>query len=201
MEANRQESTRALDVARRHLQSDPPNLPSAIKFCKKSLSLYESKEGFELLERLEKLQREDGGNANTGPSASTSGTNVNGSVDGMRKRKESTPSLSSSGPSTSEKKESRTFTKAQVELVNRIRKCKVTEYYEILQLEKGCGEDEIKKSYKKVGQNYGDEIGCDGFPLALVCSFEYLLDRLVTSATSFQKVHRAYLNISPKWVS
>jgi DnaJ homolog subfamily B member 12 len=44
----------------------------------------------------------------------------------------------------------REYTAAQAALVKRVKSCRVTAYYEILQLEKKCSEGDIKKAYKKV---------------------------------------------------
>lgn len=43
-----------------------------------------------------------------------------------------------------------TYTDDQVKLVRKVRTCKITEYYEILGLEKSCEEADVKKAYRKV---------------------------------------------------
>jgi DnaJ family protein B protein 12 len=46
--------------------------------------------------------------------------------------------------------EKREFTAEQLKVVKRVKACKVTEYYEILSVNKDCEEAEIKKAYRKV---------------------------------------------------
>jgi DnaJ family protein B protein 12 len=46
----------------------------------------------------------------------------------------------------------REYTPAQAALVKRVKSCRTTAYYEILQLEKTCSEGDIKKAYKKVSR-------------------------------------------------
>lgn len=49
--------------------------------------------------------------------------------------------------------EKRDFTPVQAALVKRVKSCKVTDYYAILDLKKGCEDVEIKKAYRKVNLN------------------------------------------------
>lgn len=44
----------------------------------------------------------------------------------------------------------REYTTEMAAVVKRVRKCKVTEYYEILGLTKSCEENDVKRAYKKV---------------------------------------------------
>jgi DnaJ family protein B protein 12 len=46
--------------------------------------------------------------------------------------------------------EKREFTAEQLKVVKRVKACKVTEYYEILSVNKDCEEAEIKKAYRKL---------------------------------------------------
>ena len=48
------------------------------------------------------------------------------------------------------KEKAREYTPEQAAVVKRIRKCKVTEYYEILGLKKDSDENDVKKAYRKV---------------------------------------------------
>ena len=57
---------------------------------------------------------------------------------------------SAAGTSSGMGGEKREYTAENVAVVKRVRACKVTEYYEILAVEKGCEEAEIKKAYRKV---------------------------------------------------
>lgn len=72
----------------------------------------------------------------------------------------STSSSSTAGPSTTKsipkakpvpvKEEQREFTPVQAALVKRVRSCKISNYYEILGVEKGCDDSAVKKAYRKV---------------------------------------------------
>jgi DnaJ family protein B protein 12 len=46
--------------------------------------------------------------------------------------------------------EKREYTPEQHAVVKRVRACKVTAYYEILEVKKECNEGDIKKAYRKV---------------------------------------------------
>ncbi|KAH7105761.1 DnaJ-domain-containing protein [Auriculariales sp. MPI-PUGE-AT-0066] len=158
MESNKEEAIRCLDIARKHWDSG--NLPSAHKFCTKSIALYDSKDAQQLLDRIVKARADASGSSE--PSASTSsasGADAHPSAAGVKHR--GAPTASSSASSKSETQ--REFTPAQAALVRRVRTCKVTEYYEILSLTKDCDEGDVKKAYKKLAlQLHPDKNGAPG---------------------------------------
>ncbi|KAA8909822.1 hypothetical protein TRICI_004355 [Trichomonascus ciferrii] len=59
-------------------------------------------------------------------------------------------STSASNRSHNQGRQDRGYTPAQVKAVERVRKCKVTDYYAILDIEKPSSEAEIRKSYRKL---------------------------------------------------
>lgn len=170
--ANREEALKALSIARRHLSASPPNVPTAKRLALKSVALCETREALELLEQIEKLEQlgeeansqtpgssTPNGSANHDPSTHTSGAEPFAGSGGMKhrttKRENTEDSSSSTAPSAKDKgkgrdDEKRDYTPDQLAVVQRIRKCKVTEYYEILSLKKDCEDADIKKAYRKV---------------------------------------------------
>jgi DnaJ family protein B protein 12 len=107
---------------------------------------------------LEEKPTEPNGN----PQAHASGAEAFAGTEGVKHRHHKTSSSTTpgtttpNGPSSAKSKgkgrddEKREYTAEQLTIVKRIRKCKVTEYYEILSLKKDCDESDIKKAYRKV---------------------------------------------------
>lgn len=156
MESNRDEALKCLSIAQRH--RDSGNLSSARKFCLKSIALLSTPEGEKLLESIKSLESEE--NASTtagssgGPSSSAaSGAESHQSASGVKHRhpKHASSSSTPNGTASGSGGEKRDYTPEQAAIVRRIRACKVTEYYEILTLEKTCEEADVKKAYRKVG--------------------------------------------------
>jgi DnaJ homolog subfamily B member 12 len=70
----------------------------------------------------------------------------------------------------------RTFTPQQKAEVLRIRKCKVTSFYEILAVEKSASDAEIKKAYRKISLlTHPDKNGYDGADEAFKSMQQYQL--------------------------
>jgi DnaJ family protein B protein 12 len=161
MEANKDEALHALGLAKKHLAATPPNITSAKKLALKSVALCETSEAFNLLERIRVLE-EKPKEANGRPEAHASGAEAFAGSEGVKYRHHTTSSSSApgtttpNGPSSAKAKgkgrddEKREYTAEQLTIVKRIRKCKITEYYEILSLKKDCDESDIKKAYRKV---------------------------------------------------
>ena len=168
MESNKDEALKCLSIAQKHLNAR--NLPSARRFCQKSLNLFSTPEGTKLLDIIESeidssassssasSDSTSAGASSTGPSAGstfTSSTETHPSASGARHRPgHGTPASTSdtkpsSSKSTNEPKK-RDYTPEQAAVVKRIRSCKVTEYYEIMSLKRDCEEVEVKKAYRKV---------------------------------------------------
>ena len=172
MESNKDEALKCLSIAQKHLNAR--NLPSARRFCQKSLNLFSTPEGAKLLDIIESeidssassssasSDSTSAGASSTGPSAGstfTSSTETHPSASGARHRPGHGTSAStsdtkpSSSKSTNEPKK-RDYTPEQAAVVKRIRSCKVTEYYEIMSLKRDCEEVEVKKAYRKVCVSY-----------------------------------------------
>jgi DnaJ family protein B protein 12 len=154
---NSEAAEQALDIAKRHYNSD--NLASAIRFTRKSIALAPSAEATAFLVRLEKAEK----------AAQSSGTSsaTKTSSDSSSSRPTPRASTSRAAPPPEEKRE---YTPAQAALVKRVKACKVTEYYEILALEKGCSDAEVKKAYRKVSNCAGWQSGGGADSAFLLCS-------------------------------
>jgi len=153
MEGNKDEAVRCLTISQKHYNAG--NFPSARKFCQKSISLYETPEALKLLKIIEKAT--DSSSSSTASSDSTSGsaksqTEEHPSAAGMKHRNQ--PQANGNGTAGGMGGEKRDFTPEQAKVVKRVRACKVTEYYEILAVQKDCDDGEIKKAYRKVSFAY-----------------------------------------------
>jgi len=62
----------------------------------------------------------------------------------------SAPSTAQSASRSTSTKEKREYTAENLAVVKRVRLCKVTEYYEILEVKKDCDEADVKKAYRKL---------------------------------------------------
>jgi DnaJ homolog subfamily B member 12 len=141
MESNREEALRALSIAQK--RRDAGDYDSARRFAEKSLRLFETPEGKKLLDSIDSqaAKKED-------PVKSySSSTETHPSFSG------STHRHTQSQANTKNKEEEvkpREYTAENVAVVKRVRGCKVTEYYEILDLKRECEDSAIKKAYRKV---------------------------------------------------
>jgi DnaJ family protein B protein 12 len=177
--ANKDEALKALNMARKYLSSTPPNIATAKRLALKSVQLCETSEAMNFLDRVLTLEEElkeanasstGGSHAAANGSASANGdTHTTGAepfagTDGMKHRHSHTSttpggtstsktSTAAAGASKSKGKddEKREYTAEQLAVVKRIRKCKATQYYEIMSLQKDCEEADVKKAYRKVG--------------------------------------------------
>ncbi len=163
MESNKDEALRCFGIAEKYFHAD--NLVSARKFCLKSIALFKTTQAESLLVRIDSAES----TPSSSPSSSSSSSNSSSSSDapkasateehpsaaGMKHRHHPAATASSTTSTTttangSSKK--RDYTPQQHEVVKRVRACKVTEYYEILALQKDCEEADVKKAYRKVGR-------------------------------------------------
>ncbi|KAM0789426.1 hypothetical protein ACM66B_000251 [Microbotryomycetes sp. NB124-2] len=156
---NAEQAEAALAVARRHYSSS--NFEAGIRFAKKSLTLHPTAEATALLAKLETGLASAG---RDGPSSSTT-TGANPRAAAAASSSSSNTSQRSSAarekPAADEKP--REFTPAQAATVKRVRACRVTQYYEILDLEKSCSDNDIKKAYRKLALSlHPDKCGAPG---------------------------------------
>ncbi|BGP49188.1 Chaperone protein dnaJ [Rhodotorula kratochvilovae] len=144
MVVNRDEALRALAIAQRHL--DAGKLDSAIRFAKKSIALEPTlQEARTLLARAETLASSSSAGASDepAPSASTSATSAGPSSASTSSRAKS--KAPEPAPSTAKQ-----YTAEQLAVVKRVKGCRATAYYEILELEKTCSDGQVKKAYRKL---------------------------------------------------
>ncbi|KIL69283.1 hypothetical protein M378DRAFT_184467 [Amanita muscaria Koide BX008] len=143
MESNKDEALRCFAIAQKHF--DAGNIPSARKFCQKSISLFETSQALKLLTSI---------NATPEPSSSStaqaSATEAHPSASGTKQRSQRSTASTANGTASGINGEKRDYTPEQHATVKRVRACKVTEYYEILGLKKDCEEADIKKAYRKL---------------------------------------------------
>lgn len=117
---------------------------------KKSIALYSTPTAVDLLAKITEAQEKEASSSGAGSSSAKSEAKATGA--------EAHPSASSTSKrhhtSTPASEETsapkRQYTQEQVTVVKRVRGCKATAYYEILELEKDCDEDGIKKAYRKL---------------------------------------------------
>lgn len=145
MEGNKDEALRCLAIAQKHF--DAGNLPSARKFCLKSIALFEAPQATKLLASIKKAESSSSSKLKTGDSSSNSQTEEHPSAAGIKNRH---PQANTNGTAGGMGGEKRDFTPEQRAVVQRVRSCKATEYYEILGVKKDCEDAEIKKAYRKV---------------------------------------------------
>ncbi|KAG1834093.1 hypothetical protein EV424DRAFT_1362678 [Suillus variegatus] len=153
MEGNKDEAIKCLLIAQKY--KDAGNLPSARKFCQKSINLFSTPDAAKFLESVEAAEASgsSSSSAGAGPStsngnaqASSSSTETHPSASGAKHRSTGSANGTAGGMGG----EKREFTAEQVKVVKRVKACKVTEYYEILSVKKDCEEAEIKKAYRKL---------------------------------------------------
>ncbi|KAF8817378.1 DnaJ-domain-containing protein [Phlegmacium glaucopus] len=142
MEGNKDEALRCLAIAQKHF--DAGNLPSARKFCLKSITLFEAPQATKLLASINKAESFSSSETK---SASSSQTEEHPSATGIKNRHSQPNANGTAGGMGGGKRD---FTPEQRAVVQRVRSCKATEYYEILGVKKDCDDAEIKKAYRKL---------------------------------------------------
>lgn len=158
MESNKDEALKCLAIAQKHRNAG--NYPSAKRFCQKSLTLFSTAEAVKLLEVIEVEIQESAAPSSSSHAAGsssaegrTSAAETHPSAAGARQRhggdssKAEGKAKANGGPAPEKK---RTYTPEHAAVVERVRKCKITEYYEILSLKRDCEEADVKKAYRKV---------------------------------------------------
>ncbi|KAF5316205.1 hypothetical protein D9619_006412 [Psilocybe cf. subviscida] len=146
MEVNKDEALRSLSIAQKHYNAS--NYPSARKFCLKSIALYETPEAAKLLARINEMAA-SAPTSESAQSATNTTTEEHPSAAGIKHRN-TKPQANGSGTAGGMGGEKRDYTSEQAKVVQRVRSCRVTEYYEILEVKKDCEDNEIKKAYRKL---------------------------------------------------
>ena len=144
--ANKDEAIKCLGLAQKYC--DNSNFSLARKYANKSIGLFSTPEASKLLNLIN--QREAA--AASGETRSNDASlHTEESTAGTRHRHTSHANTSASSSTKDKGKEkAREYTPEQAAVVAQIRKCRVTEYYEILSLKKECDESDVKKAYRKV---------------------------------------------------
>ncbi|OBZ73943.1 putative J domain-containing protein C17A3.05c [Grifola frondosa] len=167
MESNRDEALKCLAIAQKHRNAG--NFPSARRFCQKSLSLFSTAEALKLLDVIDSeassesvsssASSSSAAGSSSGSAPFTSSAEAHPSASGTRQRhtglgadssKADKKTGGSSAGESSGTQKKREYTPEHAAVVKRVRSCKVTEYYEILEVKKDCEEVEIKKAYRKL---------------------------------------------------
>lgn len=142
MEVNKEEALRCLSIAQKHRNG--ANFPSALKFAKKSVSLFSTPEGEAMVTIIERDITKLGSSGENGSaSASASGTStpkakatgVEEHVTSAHQRpghKTTSASANAEASGSGAGKQKREYTTKQIEVVKRVKSCKHHEYYQIL---------------------------------------------------------------------
>ncbi len=138
MEGNKEEALRCLAIAQKHRTAR--NLPSALKFAQKSVTLFSTPEGNAMVSIIEReitiTPASTPGTAENGNVNGSAGGSGSGSVNGESSKARSTGVeehlTSASQRPGHEKSKKRDYTPKQMEVVKRVKTCKHHQYYEIL---------------------------------------------------------------------
>jgi DnaJ homolog subfamily B member 12 len=149
MDGNKDEAQKCLAIAQQHYRAG--NISAARKFCQKSISLFEMPQAIKLLASL----NADAASSSSSSSSSFAGTGSSpssSSSSGTQARASSSTATNRAPKGTAGGigGEKRDYTPEQHQVVKRVKRCKVDEYYEILEVKEDCEEMEIKRAYRKV---------------------------------------------------
>ena len=132
MEVNKEEALRCLSISQRHRSSS--NLPSALKFARKSVALYSTPEGEAMITIIQR-EIDTGGSASASESKTPNGAGDSPArASGVEEHVTSAHHRPGHGTAAGagDKPKKREFTPKQIEVVKRVKGCKHHEYYEIL---------------------------------------------------------------------
>lgn len=145
MEVNKEEALRCLNIAQKHRNGS--NLSSALKFAKKSVSLYSTPEGEAMVTIVEReISRSSSTSTSTANGSSTSAsasgtstpqakakaTGVEEHVTSAHQRPGHKTGGNAEAGSSSSGTKKREYTPKQMEVVKRVKSCQHHEYYQIL---------------------------------------------------------------------
>ncbi|PSC74428.1 T-complex 1 subunit beta [Micractinium conductrix] len=157
-EANRDEAQKCLEVAEAALARG--DAEKAARFCMKAQKLFPTDQARVLLARIKRATSEPasssgtsaGGSAATNGHAPRPGGGPSGMGNGPNLRQRNMPAAGASTSSQQQRHEppdeDHKATPEQRELVRRIRL--TTDYYEILSIQRGANDDEVKRAYRKL---------------------------------------------------
>lgn len=134
-----EEARKALDLARKHDLGG--NTDGALKWARKSVAIYSTREATELVARLEVHGASGKASGESAPEASATST-ATAPATGATKRN---TAPASSGASEGK----REYTEAQIQIVRRVKRAG-GDFYSVLDIEKSADENQVKKSYRKV---------------------------------------------------
>ncbi|VDC03478.1 unnamed protein product [Peniophora sp. CBMAI 1063] len=151
MESNKDEASRALNIAQR--KRSEGDVSGALKFARKSNALFATPAAASLIAKLESDQSSSSSSASTASGSTFTSSGTSGTA--FSSATETHPSSSGATHRHAKEKQKeepakREYTQENVAVVKRVRACRVTQYYEILGLERDCQENDIKKAYKKL---------------------------------------------------
>ena len=138
MEVNKEEALRCLSIAQRHRNAS--NLPSALKFARKSVALYDTPEGMAMITIIQR-EIDSGGSSSSPPPDHPSSSSTDGGTaraTGVEEHVTSAHSRpghrsdASKKQTADERPKKRDYSAKQMEVVTRVKRCKHHEYYEIL---------------------------------------------------------------------
>ncbi|GAA6021777.1 hypothetical protein JCM10207_002054 [Rhodosporidiobolus poonsookiae] len=146
---NADSAAQALAIANRHLANS--NYSAAVRFANKSIALHDTADARATLEKAQQGER-DGPSPSASPAqdAATSSATSAGPSSASTSRRPAAPSSEKADKPSGSGGGGGSHTPAQAAMVSRVKKCRVTAYYEILELEKKCSDGEVKKAYRKL---------------------------------------------------
>jgi DnaJ family protein B protein 12 len=134
MEVNKEEALRCLHIAQKHRNGS--NLTSALKFAKKSVSLYSTPEGEAMVTIVEReitktsssTSTANGSSGTSTPTPQAKSSGVEEHVTSAHQR----PGHKTTSNAEAGSSKKREFTPKQMEVVKRVKSCQHHEYYQIL---------------------------------------------------------------------
>lgn len=146
MEVNKEEALRCLGIAQRHRGAQ--NYASALKFARKSVSMYSTPEGEKLVQIVEEeMTSYSTSSTATPPAEKSSSAKASGVEEHVTSARQRHPDKK-----VEKEPEERTYTAKQMEVVTRVKRCGHTAYYDIL-----AGEWEMCSAGGVSGSSSGGE--------------------------------------------